>query len=47
MNLTIIRKHEKGIINIGNGKYSTYIDSSQMEYKISDSVIEFILESIN
>jgi len=35
------------ISNIGNGKYSTYLDSSHIEHKISDSVIEFILESIN
>ncbi len=32
---------------IGNGKYSTYLDSSHMEHKISDSVIEFILQTIN
>ena len=33
--------------NIGNGKYSTYLDSSHIEHKISDSVIELILETIN
>ena len=33
--------------NIGNGKYSIYLDSSHMEHIISDPVIEFILESIN
>ena len=35
------------ISNIGNGKYSTYLDSSHIEHKISDSVIEFVLETIN
>ena len=33
--------------NIGNGKYNTYLDSSHTEHKISESVIEFILETIN
>jgi len=33
--------------NIGNGKYSIYLDSSHMEHIISDSAIKFILESIN
>ena len=32
---------------IGNGKYSTYLDSSHMEHKISDSVMELVLETIN
>ena len=32
---------------IGNGKYSVYLDSSHMEHKISDDVIEFILQTIN
>ena len=34
-------------IAIGNGKYSIYLDSSHMEHKISDDVIEFILQTIN
>ena len=33
--------------NIGNGKYSVYLDSSHIEHKISDPTIEFILQTIN
>ena len=32
---------------IGNGKYSTYLDSSHMEHKISDTVMELILQTIS